>query len=250
MENKPIGETKELAEHPKETAKDKFDELKNMSSEERMELAKAKASEAKEMANKAKEAAKEKFDELKNMTSEERMLLAKAKAGSAKSLARHAKDACVEKFHELKELPFSVLLERTKVYFIQMPLKIKIITIAAAVLAVPVTKAVVFPSYTPETIGENVCEALKDGDFEEAAKYLPPDQQKQGLAIMKNNMGNPQWLEKAKQRDCDIVQVGNWTTISKIVSFEYAPNIAVKLIDGNWYLATTIHRPIPSQPRK
>lgn len=195
--------------------------------------------EVKELAQAAKNTAKEKFDELKNMSSQERLELAKEKANQAKDIGNKAKDTAKEVFSELKDKPFPVIIENIKIFFLQMPFKLKVIILSVAAAAVVLPILISSPSYSPKDLAEYSCEAFKDGDFKEYSTYMHPDAQKQGLGMMLDRFDNPRSRELRKTYDCsNCTFTPTGIRTMKIVHCGNVPSFSIQMFDGQWYSKT------------
>lgn len=187
---------------------------------------------AQEKAKQAKTVANEKLDQVKNMSADEARELAKEKAEQAKKLA-------TEKLEQMKNVSADdakKMAEEKIGQYKSMPMVNKVSYAAAAVILLMLLMSIFTKPSSPEDRAQAVCEALSDGDFEEAAGYVPEEHQKQALGWMLALGGSEKELEKMSNYDCTIKETKTDSDKMK-VSFEGAPSIRMrqKKDDSVWY---------------
>lgn len=195
-QNEEVTETtKEKTEEAKAEAKDRLEQVKNMSADEAKELAKEKAEQTKKLAA-------EKLEQMKKMSADD------------------AKKLVEEKMEQYKTMPMI-----NKVSY----------AAAAAILLILLMSIFGQPS-SPEDRAQAVCEALTDGDFEEAVEYVQNKHQKEALGWLMALAGSEKKLEKMSNYDCSIKDTKLKDDRIKVY-FEGAPSIKMRLNadDGKWY---------------
>jgi len=218
------------------TAKEKLDEFKNMSSEERKEM-------AKEIANKAKDMAKEKLDELKNMSAEERKEIAKKVAEDAKEMANKTKDIAKEKLDEFKNMSAEERKEMAKNKMEdlkKMPLKNKLISgaVAATILVFFIS---IFSSdvhASPDTVAKTACQAMADNDYDAFAElFKPSDKQFMNADNGARELFTMFYKEEHGKIDCSSMidkELGNDRMIFQPKKGNFITVYRYK--DGKWYV--------------
>ena len=215
---------KEKAEQAKKLAAEKLEQVKNISADEVKEMAKEKAEQAKKLAA-------EKLEQVKNISADEAKEMAKEKAEQAKKLA-------AEKLEQMKNISADEAKEMAKEKlenFKQIP-KDKIIKYGAAAAVIGLLLYALSGSSSPEAKAQNVCEALKDGDYKEAVSYVPEKHREETLGLLMLFGGGQKNLDKMSNYDCSIKKTKMGKTGDRMeVYFEKAPKITMGKLDGEWY---------------
>lgn len=187
---------------------------------------------AKEKAEQAKKLAAEKLEQVKNISADEAKEMAKEKAEQAKKMAS-------EKLDQMKKMSADdakKMAEEKMEKYKTMPMINKVSYGAAAAILLMLLMSIFTKPSSPEDRAQAVCEALSDGDFEEAAGYVPEEHQKQALGWMLALGGSEKELEKMSNYDCTIKKTKTTGDTIKVY-FEGASTIKMRLKkdDGEYY---------------
>ena len=187
---------------------------------------------AQEKVDQAKTAAKEKLEQVKNMSADEAKELAKEKAEQAKKLA-------AEKLEQMKKMSADdakKMAEEKMEKYKTMPMINKVSYGAAAAILLMLLMSIFTKPSSPEDRAQAVCEALSDGDCEEAVGYVPEEHQKGALGLMLAFGGREKELEKMSNYDCTIKTTNTKGDPMKVY-FEGAPIVKMRLHkdDGEYY---------------
>lgn len=193
-----------------------------------------KENQKEEVTEKAQEktAAKEKLEELKNMSADEAKSLAKEKAEEVKKLAAEK----VDQMRNMSAEDAKKLAQEKVEHYKAMPMINKVSYAAAAVILLILLMSIFGKPSSPEGRAQTICEALTDGDFEEAVEYVQEKYQREALGLLMAYSGSEKNLEKMSDYDCSIEKTKPKGDSKITVYFENAPSIKMKLDeDGEWY---------------
>ena len=164
---------------------------------------------------------------------EERVVLFEAKS------AEQAKKLAAEKLEQMKKMSADdakKMAEEKMEKYKTMPMINKVSYGAAAAILLMLLMSIFTKPSSPEDRAQAVCEALSDGDFEEAAGYAPEKDQEGVLGLFLVFGGSEKELEKMSNYDCTIKKTKTKGDTMKVY-FEGAPIVKMRLKkdDGEYY---------------